>query len=1140
MKKTRAAKILVQMMIALLIPVLVKGQEKWVNSSVLATGQWVKLAVTSGGVYRIDYSKLKQLGFSNPANPRLFGNNFGQLSYYNNDPKPDDLKEIPVFLSKGSDGIFNEGDYLLFYSSPTHRWRYNAPTGEYSFSRHNYSDTVFYFITSTLEPGKMISEAVQNTSPANYVTSSTDMLYCHENETENLIKSGREWYEPVSVFQSTPISPAFPDLIAGESIRYTARVLARASVPTTFRFQDGESIISSILVPEVYLMSTTGTYARDVLTTGNFIPSSDQPLLAMKYVNGGETGARGWIDYVWLQARGSAVFSGKTREIFDSRTIDEGRISQFNVKSSSADLIIWEITDPMQPATVQYSRSGDNCRFTVNTDSLRKFVAFSLSSAAVPVFHKGFVTNQDLHGSDDADMIILTHPLFTRYAGKLASVHLAASGLKSLIVTPEMVYNEFSGGIPDIVAIRNFIRMKYIEQAGSRPLRYLLLFGDGSFENKTAPPDNPNFIPTYQSQNSTVVVSSFTSDDFYGLLEDGEGEADGTEDIGIGRFPVSDTASAGILVEKVRKYIAGSAAGDWRNVIALCADDEDGNAHMSDAEGLYSFLNTSYPEYNIDKIYFDAFKQVTSVNGQTYPDVTRKINDRINAGCLIFNYLGHGNEIGLAHERVVKTENINSWKNGAMLPLFITATCEFSRFDDIDINPVNRKMTGKTSAGELVILNNNGGAIALMTTTRVVYSAPNYTLNRNIYNYAFKRDEKGQALALGDIIKLAKRNSGNGMNKRNFLLLGDPALRLAWPWHGSIVTDSINHKSVNLPADSLKALSDITVSGHLDDTTGTLKSNFNGVVSVIVYDKAGKVRTLANDGGSVMEFDLRNNIIFSGKAQAVNGRFSFSFVVPRDINYSFGNGKISYYAGNSGIDMNGFYGDVVVGGFSNKAANDTSGPRIMLYLNDTLFRNGGISGTDPVLLAIIEDDGGINTTGSGIGHDLTAYLDGDRNKSFVLNDYFETDLNNYRKGHLVYPVSLTDRGLHTISVKAWDNYNNSAEATLVFVIRGEDGFILTNLINFPNPFEGETRISAEHNRPDARLAITIDIFNMNGMKIKRIEQELESTGYRLPPVLWDGNDDRGGRVGRGIYPYTVTVRTSDGEVSRVSGRMIIL
>jgi hypothetical protein len=1111
------------------------------SGSVLSSGQWFKIGLTGNGIYRIEYSKLVQLGLTNPSNPRIFGNNFGQLSYFNDDPKPDDLKEIAILLVKGSDGVFNEGDYLLFYGQGTHRWKYDQLTDKYEYIRHNYSDTAFYFLTSSGSPGRSITQAPSVSSPATYYSESHDALFIHEEETENLIKSGREWFQPVSVIKGISINPGFSDVITSDDINYTIRVLGRSSIPSTFRFYEGTVLIRSIQVPEVNLLSSTGTYAAETVVNGTLTPESGSPSFEIKYIDNGEQGSEGWLDYVKLQARVTTSFSGKTFEFSDSKTVTPGSITEFTVHSSVTGYSIWDVTDPFNPQIIQYTVNGEYGRFRINTDSLRTFLIFSPGTALSPAFPSGPVPAQDLHNSEPADMIIVVHPLFLPYAEKLADIHHSDNGLTSLIVTPVQIYNEFSGGIPDIVAIRNFLRMKYLNQMGTgHPLKYLLLFGDGSIENKTLPPLNPNYIPTYQSQNSTVVVSSFTSDDFFGLLEDGEGEANGTVDLGIGRFPVSDTNQASIMVSKVRKYLSAESTGAWKNIITISADDEDGNTHMLDAEGLYSLLNANYPDFNIDKIYLDAYRQITSVNGQSYPDVTKAINDRINSGCLIFDYLGHGNEIGLAHERVVKTEDINSWKNGAKEPLFITATCEFSRFDDVEINPVTREMTGKNSAGEMVILNPNGGGIALMTTTRVVYSAPNYTLNSNILYYAFSRDSSGNALRLGDIIRIAKVNSGSGMNKRNFLLLGDPAVRLAYPWHGKVITDSINNVPVTQPVDTLKALSVVTIAGHLEDNNGNMLNDFNGIVYPVVFDKIRKIRTLANDGGQTMEFNLRNNILFSGKTVAAGGKFSFSFLVPKDIDYSLGAGKISYYANRDEEDYGGSFNGFIVGGFNNTTITDTTGPRITLYLNDTLFRDGGICDNNPTLLAIIEDDGGINTTGSGIGHDLTAFFDSDRNRSFELNSYFENDLDNYMKGRITYPVNNLTNGQHSVSLKAWDNYNNSSEAILHFLVKTEKGFIISNLINYPNPFIDNTSITAEINKAGDDLAVRIYIYNMAGQVIRIIKTTLPSTGYRLTPIIWDGLDEGGKKVGRGIYPYSYIITDTHGEKVKASGRMIIL
>jgi len=1114
------------------------SKDSYSSGSMLSSGKWFRILVTTDGVYRIDYSKLKQLGLENPSDPRIFGNNFGQMSYYNDDPKPDDLKELAVYFNTGSDGIFNEGDYLLFYAKGTGRWKFNNAAKQYDYVHHNYSDTATYFLTSGSTSGKSVEPAAVPTIQANYTSTGSDALYIHEKDEVNLIKSGREWYQQIT---SLHIDPGFEGLLTGEPLKFNIRVAARASVPTIFRLYEGQTVKKSIQTEGVQLSDNTGTYFQISDSTGTIDTDSPSPVYDIRYFNNGEQGARGLLDFVQLQGRKASTFNGSFRQFSDSRSVAPGRITAFAVSGNGSDPFIWDVTDPLNVRQIAYTKNGTDLTFKIATDSLRTFAVFNPANPPAPTIKPVPVPNQNLHGSSSSDLLIITHPLFKTYAEKIAGIHLKRQGIITQIVTPAEIYNEFSGGIADITAIRNFLRMKYLRQKGSaHPLKYLLLLGDGSFENRTLPPDNPNFIPTYQSQNSNVVVSSFTSDDFYGLLDDGEGEAEGTEDIGIGRIPVSDTVEAGIAVSKIRKYLDPVNMGDWRNVICLSADDEDGNTHIDDAEGLAAVIKESSPEYNIDKIYLDAYSQTTTVNGQSYPDVNKAITDRINSGCLIFNYTGHGNENGLAAERVVKTEDINSWKNGGRLPLFITATCEFSRFDDAEQNVVTKQWIGKPSGGELIFFNKNGGGIALMSTTRVVYSAPNYFLNKNIFSTAFVRDESGNPLSLGDIIRIAKNNSGSGPNKRNFTLLGDPALLLAWPYHGKVITDSINNVPVTEKTDSLKALSVVNIAGHLEDPSGRIINGFNGIVTPVIYDKARKIRTLANDGGPSMTFDLRNNVIFSGKTRAKDGKFKFTFIVPREIDYSFGAGKISYYANNDSADMNGTFGEIIVGGFSDNMQNDTQGPAIRLFMNDTLFRDGGITDSKPKLLALLNDKSGIAASGAGIGHDITIYIDDDQRNEIVLNNYFENDFDNFMKGRVVYDLSGLKEGSHTLTLKAWDNYNNSSEKTIHFHVVKEGKLMLTNLMNFPNPFPDKTSITLEHNKPETEFNVTINIFSVDGRIIRILKLKSTPAGYNLPPVIWDGNDEGGRKAARGMYVYTVIINSGDGDTSTISGRMIIL
>ena len=1126
-------------LLAILITLPSAAQE-YVSSSILSGGRWIKIAVTEPGIYRIDYSQLRDMGFIDPASVALYGNNVGQLSFYNDGTAPDDLRQVAFLADRGSDNIFNDGDFILFYGEGTHRYRYNKNTGYYDFIRHHYSDTAFYFITSRAGAALNIARAAAPSGSPGLLSTSADVNYRYETEGVNLLRSGREWYQQVIPGKENPVDPQFRSLVTSEWIRYRLRALARSDSESLFTFKQGPSVIESLSVPPVSMTDLNGVYASIITVEDSCLPASASPEFSVIFSAFGNLGASGYIDYIDLQGRAHLNYTDRQLFISDSRTAGDGNITQFSI-SSSASLEVWDVTDPFAPLVMESSFSAGAVTFRAETDSLRNFIAFSAPNIMRPVIKAGVIPNQNLHALAPAEMIIITHPLFISYAQRVADLHLSDDGTTSRIVTPGQIYNEFSGGIPDAVALRNFMRMMRVKgNNSSAPLKYLLLFGDGSFENKTPPPRNTSFIPTWQSVNSHIGVLSFTSDDFYGLLDDGEGEAEGFLDIGIGRLPVSDTTEAGIVTGKIRSYLSASAMGSWRNILCMVADDEDGNLHMTDAESLGMEAAVSAPALSIDKIYLDAYRQETSVTGNSYPDAVRAINDRIAAGCLIFNYVGHGSETGLAHERVVRTDNINSWKNRGMLPLFITATCEFSRFDDVEINPATGEISSRTSAGEMVLLNPVGGGIGLMSTTRVVYSAPNFTLNRNIYDYAFSTAADGKSMRMGDIIRLAKINAGTGMNKRNFLLLGDPALRLAWPVNGKVVTDSINSVAVELVTDTLKALSVITVSGHIESPDGTLMTSFNGTVEPVVYDKTSSISTLANDGGTTMTFPVTGNIIFSGKTAVQEGIFSFSFIVPLDINYSFGQGRVTYYARNDTTDMNGNFTDIVVGGFSDIDMNDTEGPVIRLFMNDTLFAGGGITDTSPSLLALISDDSGINATGAGIGHDIIAWLDDDQSASISLNSIFRTDIGSHTAGRLTYQLLIPEKGEHTVSLRAWDNLNNPSVATLRFVVETGGRFRLTDLLCYPNPASSGTRFSAGHNRPETEIEVTITVYGTSGRALRVIKEKVTTAGYRLPDIMWDGCDESGGRLARGLYIWRAEAVSAGGEKASASGRVIIL
>jgi len=1112
-------------------------QAQTAGHSVLADGYWVKVRIFHTGIYKLTYDDLRKMGLPDPSHPHIYGNGGGMLPEMNNVPVADDLQEIPVWMDKGDDGVFGKGDHLLFYATGPLRWKYSFTDSFYTPVPHLYDRYAYYFITSASVSPPEIVETTPPADPVNYVSTAYDAVGYHEVNKENLIRSGREWYEPFPSGIPVTLRFSFPSLIPEERMMMRIRVAARSSRTSYFDVKAGEQSLGSVAVGPVNLYSFTSAYARAAANDYHFFFNEDELPVVLTYRNSDPANSRAWLDRITVQARCRLRFTGTPLYFRDRRSVLAGGITEFRITGEEGR--IWDVTDLHHVREMKIRREDGYTVFRSATDVLREFVIFSGADFPTPETVEKGLPNQDLHGYPQATMVVVTHPDFLEEARTLAQYHHDHDQMDVVVATTVQVYNEFSSGARDVAAIRNFVRMFYRRAATmkERP-RYLLLLGDGSYDNLSDVPGNPNFIPTYQSVSSLSPTQSYVTDDFFGLLDDTEGGVNGTLDIGVGRLPVTTPEEARAIVRKIEAYYTREAMGDWRNTLCFVGDDEDNNVHMSDANKLASYIDTTYPSFVIRKIYLDAYPQISTASGQRYPDVNQAITDNMERGILIFNYVGHGNERGLAHEAILGLNDIVTWHNFPRCPLFITATCEFSRFDDIEID-ANGGITPRTSAGEQVLLSPDGGAIALLTTTRLVYSSPNFVLNSNFYRFVFEKNELGHPNTFGDALRYTKNSSGTSINKLNFTLLGDPALRLAYPLL-RVITDSLNGVAVSSPHDTLKALSLITIAGHLETPDG-IPLFYDGILYPTIFDKEREVTTLANDGGSPMTFTVRDNIIFKGKAAVNGGRFCFSFRVPKDISYKTGNGSISYYAvTDEGQEGAGSYRELVVGGFAEDPPPDHEGPLIRLFLNDTFFHDGGICDEDPVLLAYISDEGGINTVGNGIGHDLIAILDDDEQNPIVLNDHFSYDLNDYRKGSVRYPFFGLPEGIHTLRLKAWDNYNNSSEATLTFRVEPGGTGRLENLRNYPNPFREETRFTFDHNLGDQALDITIYIFDMGGHLVTTLEEHLFSGGYSLPPLVWNGRNSHGEKLPQGIYVYKVIVRSNDGRRITGSGKTVLI
>ncbi len=1111
---------------------------QYASSSVLATNNWYKISVEESGMHKLSYEQLSGLGLSNPASVKIFGagaillpEDFSQGSY-------DDLSELPVYMEKGSDQLFGPGDFILFYASGPITWDYSLTADFFSQKVHNYSNLGYYFITDGLGVSSTAENIdVSTESPSSTVTT-YDLLDYHEDEIFNLLASGKEWYG--DDFKNT-LSRAYPFTLSGlntsEPVKIRVTAAGRSNEASAFEVKANNTTLGTIPIGTVDLSNYTYTHAREGVGTFSYNASQSIITVGIDYQKP-NTNSEGWLNHITINGRGNLSLESGELIFRDSRSVAFGSVTEFQVANAGANTVIWDISNPLHPGNVPYASGSGKAIFKINTDNLHEFIAFNVNgSFHSPAFEGeglGRVENQNLHGEDPSDMIIIYDPLFEEQVMRLAEFRQTNDGLSVSTVTQDMIFNEFSSGTPNISAIRNYLKMHYDRSSSEEMTRYLLLFGDGSFDNKDTAAYNPNLIMTYQSNNSLTPTSSYVSDDFYGLLDTGEQLYDGMLDIGIGRLPVSTAEEAELLVDKILAYGQPETLGEWRNYICFIGDDEDGNIHMSQANSLANTIEENYPNYNINKIFMDAYPQETTPTGDLYPAVTQALNEQMDRGALIINYTGHGSVNGLAHEKILDLTNIKSWDNEGKWPLFMTATCEFSRYDEYNL----KTKLEATTAGEEVLLNPTGGSIALFTTTRLVYSGPNHVLNEKFYEIVFEKDGNNECYRLGDIIAYSKNNAGAGINKRNFTLLGDPSLSLSFP-ENVVITDSINKVAIGSFEDTISALDFVTVSGHIETQSGSFYESFNGTVYPVVYDKLKNLVTLANDGGSPMEFQARNTILYRGKSSVVNGRFEFSFYVPKDINYSIGSGKISYYTENGSRDGHGSTKDWTIGGLGGQSLSDTEGPGISVYMNDSLFRQGGIVTPSPELLVYVDDEYGINTTGNGIGHDITATLDEDRINAIILNEYYQSDINEYAAGSIRYPYKNLEIGKHIITVKVWDIFNNSAQKSLEFVVVESTEMLLSEIYNYPNPFIDHTWFNIEHNRPDQELEVVVRIYDINGTLATVLSDIVYSPGYRIDPVPWNGTGYGGATLGGGLYVYKVYVKSEAGEEAVGSGRLII-
>ena len=1103
---------------------------RYASESVLNSGKWVKIQVAEDGIYKLTAADLKKMGFSNLDKVAVYGYGGWPLDEDFSTTYIDDVPEVAVWRG---------ADYLLFYGKGPRKWEYSFSDKSFIHTNNPYSNYGYYFVTEKETAGRTMEKAASAAGATLQVTTFDDYVL-HEEELVSVNSSGRELYgESFTSTLSRDFTISVPGITNDEG-KATLSFISRGNGTITMNV-DGNALISgSVSVP-----SDEYEVARELYRERAWTADKGETVkVNIGYSTTGHKNVH--LNYFRLQMK-------RQLKVYDNYTFfrslsARGNASRFVIQGADASTLVFDVTDGVNPQQMETSLNGTELSFSIPASaSLREFVVVKPSQIKAPVT-VGEVANQNLHALPQQDMIIIAQPNFTTQAERLAEAHRTKDNLTVRVVTPESIYNEFSSGTPDATAYRRFMKMFYDRQTSEADApKYLLLFGDGSFDNRKLTSawksvDMSNMLLTYQTEES-LNQYSYVVDDYFGFLDDannGEEIYEQKVDIGIGRFPVRTVAQATNAVDKVISYIENKNTGAWKNNLCFMADDGN-NAdrftigHMEEADSLADHLNRDHPELMIHKLYYDAYKKDKTAG--SYPDVRANLQKLLKDGLLLFNYTGHGGTTALSDEKVVTQTDIAQYTYPC-LPVWVTATCDFTRFDNVE-----------TSAGEDVFLNAKSGGIALFTTVRVAYRPYNAYIDSHLLHNLFSR-VNGRKRSLGDAMKAMKRSlvaSGSYNTNRvkmGFCLIGDPAVKLAYPEYGMKVT-AINGQPVGETPVSFKALEKITVEGEVLDVSGQLATDFTGIVNPTVKDSKMTVTCLKNnnqDDSPAFTFTDYPNTIFIGNDSVRNGKFSFTFTVPKDISYSNLQGKMNLYAVDteSGNEAQGNFDNFIVGGTSDTAETDTIGPEIRaLYLNDTTFVDGGQVNTTPYFVAELWDKSGVNITGSSVGHDMMLVIDESTVLSYNLNSYYELLPGEDGTGIVKFPIPALEPGKHTAEFWVWDILNNSTVRTFTFeVVEGLKPFLF-DVIATPGIAREQVTFHLMHNRPESRMRVGIMVYDLAGRQLWKHEESGTSGLFENYTVSWDLTSG-GARMRPGVYIYRAAISTDNSKDATKARKFIIL
>lgn len=1101
--------------LALLIFPCASSAQVGTGSSCLASGNWVKLTINQTGVYKLNATELGSSAGCPISGLALYGMEGGQLSVSNSKVPLTDLAELPIeVVDQNGNGLFDGNDYLIFYAEGASVWRYNSSLRFVEYQRNSYALNNYCFLTtSKASQGRRIvaQKAVPTAVEATYYTA----VGVVDNDEKNVHRSGQVWVGErfSSTVTSRTVVVDMPQLVTSSTMSVKVAFAGEVKSSSQFTVALGSH-------DDGLTLHASNPYTSRLM---EFVSGSGSPEFVLRY-SPQSTSDVGYLDYIQVNAHAALRTSNSYMDMW---CLEDAGLQKYPLQGSVQGIRVWDVTSPENP----FAMKVEGNTFADSVSGVRHYVAFT-PQQLLNVSDIQPLENQDIKGSGNPQLVVVTHPNFVAQAERLADLHRLVDGMEVLVVTTGQVYNEFSSGRPDPMSIRRMMRWFWKHADQSKP-QSLLLFGRGTYDNRNLDGNNQSCVVTYQTPVSFGDEgASYCSDLILGYLDDTESDgSSGTMDISVGRMPAGTVQQANHLVDKVEDYVyradltSGRGRGDWRTYVTLLADDADPScvwdtAFTSSSEYTANQILSRYPYINIDKIFADAYVQQSGAVGSFYPDVNNALRKRMNYGTLILNYVGHGSTMYIGTERYMEYADIDSYENEGRLAFFVGSTCSYGRFD----NPE------EVSGAEMLMLAENAGIGAIAASRPISHHKGfNTAVNLNLLNPDF---------SVGEALRQAQNTYRQSLS---ITLFGDPAMHLSLPQKEVVVTRINGVDVMDGKVDTATVLSEVIVEGEVRNSDGSLATGFNGNIFPIVYDRVQQTQTLANDNDSAnVRFSQQKAVLFKGRDTVIDGRWQYRFIVPRDVAYDFDFGRLSHFASSGNTDASGSYSSIVFGGFNEDADLRETRPEISLFIGDSNFIDGGLVGQEPSLFAVLRDEIGINAFGSGLGHDITAVLDENPNGIINLNDFYETDYLDNHKGYVRYNLGKLPSGAHTLTLKAWNIFNYSSSATIRFRVQGGDTVEIGRFYAFPNPSSEGTTLHAEFNQCGVISSAVVEIYDSFGQLVRRMEPVVTPGSYVVGPVKWRFDSQSGARVARGVYLAQVVVVTEDGKRLSKATKVVVL